>query len=180
MHVSYELTFEDLAAFARMHQARSPAVRRQRFGCVTVAFVAMLGLPLLILLTSDEPLLVTARNIWPLLLGPVLLAIFGIPYIKWRTGQMTRTLLAEGDNTGFYGPCTLFVEEHGLRESKASGESARNWSAVKKIIATATHLFVFTSAVDVFIVPRRAFGSDAEFDQFVGRIASHSQVVPEC
>jgi hypothetical protein len=178
MNASYELTADDLAAFAQMHQARSPTARRQRMGCLALGFLALAALPLLILLTTEDPLLETARDIWPLLLGPILFILTVPPYIKWRMRHLSKRLLSEGRSTGFYGNCTMSINEDGIRESKESGESTRRWSAVESLIITADHLFVYTSGVEAFVVPRRAFGSETAFDQFVQYIAEHSEATP--
>ncbi len=83
MKATYELTRDDLAAFIEYHQRSSPAARRQKSGCIVTAFCALMILPVGILLTTDKPVLETAASIWPLLLGPILFAVLGPPYIRW-------------------------------------------------------------------------------------------------
>ena len=121
----------DLMAFAQFYHAQSPTARRERSGCLLIAFVAMLLLPGLILLTSEKPFFQTARDIWPLLLGPLLFLISAIPHIKWRTRNLSKRMLSEGQNAGFYyGDCSISLDANGLHESKASGDTVRKWSAV--------------------------------------------------
>jgi hypothetical protein len=162
-----------------MHLAQSPAVRHQRIGCLGVVLIPILGFPLLILAGTDKPILATARIIWPLLLGPPLFIAVALAHIKWRTGRLSKRMLAEGRNSGFYGQCALSLDEHGIRESKENGESMRKWSAVEKVITTKAHLFVYTSGVEGFVIPRRAFGSESDFEQFVRFVAKQSNVAPQ-
>lgn len=176
MKASYELTADDLAAFVEFHQQASPAARNQRLGCFIVALIALLVLPVGIVLTTDEPRLQTAIDIWPLLLGPIFFALFAFPYIRWRTRQLSRRLLREGQNSGFYGKCELIVADDGLTELRPAGSTMRKWSSVERVVTTARHLFVYTSGIEAFVVPRHAFDTQDDFDAFVHAIAERSGV----
>ena len=170
MKVNYELTREDLAAFVAYHQEASPAVRRQRFGALLIAFGALMILPVAILLSRDGPLLETALAIWPLLLGPTLFAIFAPAYIRWRTRQITGRMLSEGQNKEYYGECELEAGDEGLTETRPSGSTTRNWASVERVVTTASHLFLYTSGIEAFVVPRRAFSTESQFQAFLDRI----------
>lgn len=176
MKATYELTHDDLAAFIEYHQRSSPTARRQRIGCLGVALCALMILPVGILLTTDKPVLETAMDIWPLLLGPLLFAILAVPYIRWRTRQMSNRLLSEGQNKEFYGRCELEAGADALTETRPSGSTIRNWTSVERIAATPSHLFVYTSGIEAYVVPRRAFSTESEFRAFVDTIAEHSGV----
>ena len=175
-YASYELTVDDLVAFVQFHHAQSPSAHRQRMGCLLIAFVAMLLLPGLILLTGEKPFLQTARDIWPLLLGPLLFLAFVFPCIKWRTANLSKRMLSEGSNAGFHGECSLSLDVDGIRESKTSGDTVRTWSAVEKIVVTQEYLFIYTSGIEAFVVPRRAFPSSTDFNAFVQHVADQSSV----
>ena len=176
MKASYELKRDDLAAFIEYHQRSSPAARQQRIGCLAVALGALMVLPGGILLTTDKPVLETALDIWPLLLGPVLFATLAIPYIRWRTRQMTTRLLSEGQNKEFYGQCELEAGPESLTETRPSGSTIRNWSSVERVAITPSHLFIYTSGIEAYVVPRRAFPDEATFSTFLGNIAERSGV----
>ncbi|MHB8866317.1 MAG: YcxB family protein [Pirellulaceae bacterium] len=174
MKASYELFPDDLAAFIEFHQRTSPVARNQRLGCFGMALVALLVLPLGIVLTTDKPRIQTAIDIWPLFLGPILLVLFVMPYVRWGTRQMSRRLLSEGTNAGFYGECDLAIDADGLTESRPSGSTTRRWSSVERIATTPRYLFVYTSGIEAFVVPRRAFHTEPEFNEFANVIASRS------
>jgi hypothetical protein len=176
MKATYELMRDDLAAFIEFHQRTSPAARRQKIGCLIVAFCALMILPAAILLTTDKPVLETASDIWPLLLGPILFGIFSIPYIRWRTRQMSNRLLSEGQNREFHGECELEASDDVLTETRPSGSTTRNWTSVERIVTTPSHLFVYTSGIEAYVVPRRAFSTDSEFNAFVDAVRERSDV----
>lgn len=176
MKASYDLTREDLAAFIEFHQRASPAARKQKIGCLVFGFAAMMVLPIGILVTSDKPRLETAMNIWPLILGPILFAILAIPYIRFRTRQMSNRLLSEGQDNGFYGACELHVGADELTETRPSGLTTRKWSSVERIVTTPKHLFVYTSGIEAYVVPRRAFSTETDFNALVDAIAKQSAV----
>ena len=178
MKATYDLTRDDLAAFIEYHQGSSPAARRQKIGCLAVAFCAMMILPIGILLTTDKPVFETAMNIWPLLVGPLLFALLAVPYIRWQTRKMSTRLLSEGLNKEFYGECELDAGTDALTETRPSGSTIRKWTSVERVVATPSHLFIYTSGIEAYVVPRRAFATDSEFKAFVDTIAQRSGIEP--
>jgi hypothetical protein len=174
MRIDYEITPEDFVALSTVHCSRSPALRRQGYGFLMVPILGLFALPGLILVTTDEPILETAKNIWPLMLGPVLFVLFIVPYMRWKVASVastTKRMLAEGQNAGLFGPRTLSIEPEGLRESKSTGDSMRIWSAVEKVLVTDTHAFIYLSAVEAYLLPRRAFKTSDAFQEFVDEVS---------
>jgi hypothetical protein len=88
-------------------------------------------------------------------------------------------MIAEGESKGYFGPCSLSIAAEGIVETKPNGESKRKWAAVTRIVVTSQHVFVYTSPVEAFILPRRAFDSDDQCQEFVRRLADHASLVPE-
>ena len=176
MKATYDLTRDDLAAFIEYHQRSSPGARRQKIGCLAVVMCAMTVLPVWILCTTDQALFETAADIWPLFLGPVLFALFAVPYIRWRTRQMSNRLLSEGQNKEFYGRCELEAGADALTETRPSGSTTRNWTSVERVVVTPLHLFVYTSGIEAYVVPRRDFLAKSEFDALVDMITERSGV----
>lgn len=175
MKASYELTPDDYAAFGRFHISQSPALCNQGIGCIFGGALAMLLLPAVIVLTDEAPLQ-TALNIWPLLLGPLLFPLLAVPYLRWRTSSLMKKTMEEGFRGGSCGGCDLTLEADGIRESNPTGETTRSWSSVEKAAITPHHLFIYTSGIEAFVVPRRAFASDDAFEAFVQQVAERSHV----
>lgn len=65
-------------------------------------------------------------------------------------------------------PSTVTLSNEELRVEFASTAVTNRWAGVSRVENTPSHLFLFTQPADGFIVPRRAFNSDEEFEQFCG------------
>jgi hypothetical protein len=70
----------------------------------------------------------------------------------------------------------MIVCSDGLTETRPSGSTVRNWSSVERIAMTRDHLFVYTSGVEAYVVPRRAFSAESEFEDLANTIAEYSAV----
>lgn len=90
---------------------------------------------------------------------------------------MTNRLLSEGQNKGFYGQCELETTDDSIIETRLSGTTIRNWNSVERIVVTPSHLFVYTSGIEAFVVPRYAFATEVEFENFLETITQRSGVV---
>jgi hypothetical protein len=179
MTADFELTSDDLVAFVTFCNNRSPTAQRQRIGCAILGFLAVSALPALILLTTARPRLETAFDIWPLLLGPVLFVLFLRPFFRWSFRRNLRRMFAEGESKGYFGPCSLSIAAEGVVETKSSGESIRKWAAISRIVVTSQHVFIYSSALEAFILPKRAFDDDGDCQEFVRHVTEHASVVPE-
>ena len=173
MKAFYDLTSDDLVAFWQSHEARSPESRRQRKSLAWV-MLAVVGLPAWILVSTPKPFLETARAIW-ILLVPVVLTPVLIPLLWWRRRRLLKRVLSEG----CYGPCSMELNDEGIRECKPSGESMAYWSAVKDVFVSDSYLYVYTSGIDGFVVPRRAFQSESEFNAFLKQVLAKTNVEPK-
>lgn len=162
LKVTYDLSVDDLAAFVFFHQRKSPAARRHTSGCLFPAAAIMLAIPTLALIFNKKPIVEAIADLWMLFLFPFLFLAFTFPILKWQTKRMSQHLLREGRSMGFYGPHSLLLNEDGLHETKDAGETFRKWSAVEKMIITPSHLFIYTSGVEAFVVPRTAFPGDQD------------------
>jgi hypothetical protein len=89
---------------------------------------------------------------------------------------MSDRLLSEGQNNGFYGECELEAGDQALTETRPSGSTIRNWTSVERVVTTPAHLFVYTSGIEAYVVPRRAFPTESQFKAFVDLISKHSGV----
>jgi hypothetical protein len=72
------------------------------------------------------------------------------------------------------GPRQVTVSDEGLRESSQKHELLFRWPAVRGAQVTGQHIFVMLDNNAALIVPRRAFSSDAEREQFVSEIQRRS------
>lgn len=175
MQAEYDVTPDDLVAFGLCHHSQSQTVRKQSWVSVLVGLMVLLFLPGLILLVSDKPILEIAPAIWPLLMGPILFLFFFYLLVKFRGSRFYREVLSERQSK-FLDRRTLSLEDDALRESMASGTNQRSWSSVDRILLTNDHAFVYTSAVEAFILPKESFSSTVSFDEFLQEIAQRAKV----
>jgi hypothetical protein len=60
----------------------------------------------------------------------------------------------------------LTLEPAGLRAASSKGETFVRWSGVREIVCHQDVLFFFVSRRTAFMIPRRAFQTDAEFERY--------------
>jgi hypothetical protein len=68
------------------------------------------------------------------------------------------------------GPRQVTLSEDGLREVSQRHETVFHWHAVRGTQTTDQHVFIMVDNNAAIIIPRRAFLSDSEREQFVGEI----------
>lgn len=68
------------------------------------------------------------------------------------------------------GPRQVTLSDDGLREVSQRHETLFHWHGVRGIQTTDQHSFVMVDNNAAIIIPRRAFASDGEREQFVGEI----------
>jgi hypothetical protein len=61
----------------------------------------------------------------------------------------------------------LTIAREGLVLDTAYSKLIQEWPAVWKVEATADHVFLFTASESAHVVPRRAFHSEKQFEEFV-------------
>lgn len=73
---------------------------------------------------------------------------------------------------------TVSVTDDGIRETSQRHESLFRWASVRAVESVGEHVFVMVDRNAGIVVPRRAFASDAERDQFLAEIRRRLGMVP--
>ena len=68
---------------------------------------------------------------------------------------------------GLHGPIQFALTHEGLRFRSRQMEGVAFWQSIKSVKNKGGRLYLFISARVAFIIPRRAFDSEAAFDAFV-------------
>jgi hypothetical protein len=170
MEATFEFDTEDLVAF-NLHLLQHSTTFRRGYrkalmlltllGCLAVLFaVWMLSL-------AGGRLADSMFLLWvPLLVIGLTIAAF--PWLRRRAiRQQLQRAMAEGKNVGVYGQHRLSITPEGVREDVSAGYSFRRWTAVEKIALTQDHAFLYISALSAYVLPKRAFGDELHFQQFV-------------
>jgi hypothetical protein len=86
-----------------------------------------------------------------------------------------RKMLSEGDNSAILGHYSSTLSPEGLFFKMVSGEERLNWSAIKKISQNEDYIFLYIGAMNAVIVPKRAFATPQEQQNFLAIIHTHCQ-----
>jgi hypothetical protein len=68
---------------------------------------------------------------------------------------------------GLHGPIQFALAQEGLSFRSRQMEGVAFWQSIKSVKNRGGRLYLFISARVAFIIPRRAFGTEAAFDAFV-------------
>jgi hypothetical protein len=91
----------------------------------------------------------------------LILVIFAGPW-TWRPLLTFWAAKREG-----YGPHEFEIEPEALRYSSTRSSAKFGWSGLQRLHRTRDRLFIFSSKAVAFMIPRRAFESDADFEHFI-------------
>lgn len=170
MTVEYELGLEDVVAFQLHHERHSRAGAR----CFRTAWrgsaIVWVGVSVLVwycFVSNGYSPVDAARLALPLFILVV--------YCLWRyprnyfarIQQIATEQYLEGNNRGLFCRHRLTISPEGVSDETEFGEGKSAWAAVEQVGANADYFFVYLSAASAFIVPRRAFVHDWNFDDFV-------------
>jgi YcxB-like protein len=72
-----------------------------------------------------------------------------------------------GDNNGLIGDLCLTVDDTGVSEQSGPVEIRVKWIGIHKVSVAEAHAFIFYNPQTAFIVPKRAFAEESDFNEFV-------------
>jgi len=170
MTVEYELTKEDLSAFNLYHHFHSATARRQYlrawFIPALVWFLVCTGIWYLADRTRGTPLR-TFLDLLPLFSGvPFHLTIFPWWYRR-KVRKIAAGMVGEGRNRGLLSRQRITISLENVVSSSEHGQTSTAWRAIERVVTASEHAYIYTNALAAIIVPRRAFASPSEFEQFV-------------
>jgi YcxB-like protein len=69
----------------------------------------------------------------------------------------------------------IILAEDGLREETPFGTTERTWAAVQQLRRSKNYIFVYIAAHQAHLIPRRAFGTQEEWDRFYASCREKTQ-----
>lgn len=170
MSIKTEITQEDYTAFVKYVARSVSAASGDKVVRLFIAIAIGLGIgfALSMLHLSDHPTTLPAMFCGALA-GAFLLMVI-ISDISLR--QMRR--MRPADDGFVVGSQEVFLEDEGIRQRSGHHESVFQWSLIRAVPVTEQHVFVMVDRIAGVILPRRAFSSDAEREQFVSEIERRS------
>lgn len=170
MSIKTDITRQDYTAFV-VHVART--VSATNGGRIVRMFIAItmglgIGLALALLDLLFHPSILVA-----LLCGGVAGAFLSMAVIS-NVSRRQMQRMTPADDGFILGAQETFLEEEGIRLRSAHHQASFEWSLVQGVAMTAQHVYVLVDSVAGIILPKRAFSSEAELEQFVSEIERRS------
>lgn len=109
-----------------------------------------------------------------LLLGPVLILV-GLIFMGFYWWALTVNKRANARRPSFIHTSTMRLDETGMMNHCDAFIFNVEWRGFTLVAASDGHLGLFTSATEGYMVPRRAFDSDDDWQRFVNFAREHWQ-----
>lgn len=160
MRLAYRIERKDHSAFQWHHFWRSSTVWRNH-GVVLLLGVSVVSYALYVRGLDFQ----TAVSY---LAGYILLMVLVFAVTSYLTlTSAIKRLIPPGDNNGVVGDHCLIVDDAGICEQAGPVETKVTWNAVRKLSVGEDHAFIYYAPNKAFIVPKRAFTNESEFNRFV-------------
>ena len=183
LEVEYEITPGDLYAFQWRAAYQSPPLRRERRKVYFVVFLSWVSMSFLPTIGSDGIDLSRFDFMWLVTMFPPVAFLVWL-YDRRKTRRSIRELIEkEKPGRGQLGSHKISLNEQGLVESTAVGESHISWAGVDRIEQNEEYIFIYTAPNAAHVIPKRAFHSAQETDSFyqmatARRLATTSNSLP--
>jgi hypothetical protein len=164
MIMEFELTADDIVDFNMHHLARLQSyLRTEKRNKMIIAATMFLSVLYLILVKNS------LYSHFLAILVIVFCALMFSGYSSYMRRSIARKIrkeIKDQKNSGFIGNRRIEIEEFRISESGSNGDSSCLWTAVRAIEKNERLIIVYISAVSAYIIPRRVFKSQKEFDDF--------------
>jgi hypothetical protein len=172
--VEYDTTPNDVMAFYEDAVRRSPITRRQVrhatiFGTLLAVCLTILYFTLLPAGFAPDVVLIA-----PVILV-VLVAVLTPGAVRKSQMRHIRRMLKDEDQRKRLGPTRIRLQPEGVITTSPIGTSVLDWSAFSEITTTSDYVFLQLDSLSAIIVPRRAFNTEAGFEDFVAAARSFKE-----
>jgi hypothetical protein len=172
MEIQYEIRADDYLAFNRHYlrkRLRTPAFRwLVRLLLVLLGIAAVLA-GFLSLVTGGFGWIREFSTPWSdPVLGVLLVVLATLVFLLGLVFLVRRSVIRRRlrDDRTLLGPKTLTVSPEGLRVRTPKTNTELLWPVITAVDETADSFYLFVSPFAAVIVPKRAFGSEAEVAEF--------------
>lgn len=110
------------------------------------------------------------------------LSIFAVIYILWTiyypkyyfhtVKKGVGRMIEEGKNHDLLGPKTIELREDDIFSSGENSESKVKWHSAERYIETDQYIFIYISAMEAYIIPKRDFESEDQKESFINILDS--------
>ena len=166
MEVEYELTPDDLYHFQWRACFSSPSAKRKKLKFYLYTLLVLVFLSALPAFVSDRFELSYVSFVWILFFFPVFVVAFSIIERRQTRRALLELLKEEKPGGGQLGSHKIILNEAGLVESTAVGESRCLWTGVDRVENDQQYIYIYTAPHAAHIIPKRAFNNSHEAESF--------------
>lgn len=167
MEVRFNLTLDDFLAFQHYGEAQQASTRPRRqpvlLYAAAVLFVLFLILPFVLGTPPDlslsDPKTVAVLVFWAAVVLVWLLSVRARHIMPRRLFEAARARGLVDDNV-------VSISADRLTHTNKGGTSSTDWSAVQEVGRTPEYIVIMTGDTTGYLIPRRAFASDADYAGF--------------
>jgi len=160
MKLTYRIEKKDHSAFLWHYFLRSSNTWRQ--------YIVMLILGILALSYVSYNLGVQFKTAVTFIAGYVVLMVLMLFVSSYVTIKSSvRRYFSVSDNNGVVGDHCFIVDDSAVCEQVGPIETRVKWIGIRKVSVTEDHAFIYYTPQTAFIVPKRAFAEESDFNQFV-------------
>ena len=169
MEVEYSLDMEDLLAFNQYLNSQSPSLRRVHLMRRLTLAIALAVLWVFLCVELGGDIGPGACVILGLLLGLVNVVFFFLYPVRFRqrTRRLVERMYMEGQNLGLFTRRRMTITPETVTDATEVSVRTMKWVAVEKIAVDQRHAYFYVSAASAFILPKAAFATEEEFQEFV-------------
>ncbi len=172
MRIDFTLTQEDYIAYNIHHIENSPSLKRalniQRYGLALIFLI----FPFIIAAMTSISL-----TLWLLVYGTIFVVWirFYPKYYMNSTRKRIIRLIQEGNSASLLGDRSVILTDEAVEEISPQGESRVTWGSIERIDETDEYIYIYTSPVNAYLVPTRAFEGTAQKSEFLMTLRNHKQ-----
>lgn len=177
--VEFDQSVDDLIAFNQYHIKNSKTLRPSNFRRILTWFCFLFVTTFVAITAQGQGHSSDLSSLAPWVLMFCIIWWLVFRSIRATSKKKMRQMLEEGENRNLAGRKRVTLTPVALVEKTPFSESSTKWVAIEKIVASSTHLFIYVGSTAAYIIPRSAFKSVEEFDEFrSAAIAFHTTIVP--
>jgi hypothetical protein len=176
VEVEYELTHDDLYHFQWRACFSSPSAKRKKLKFYFYTLLVLVFLSVLPAFASDAFELSYLSFAWILFFFPVFVVAFSIIERRQTQRALLDLLKEEKPGRGQIGTHNVVLNEAGLVESTAVGESRCSWAGVDRVEHDQQYIYIYTAPHAAHIIPKCAFNNLHEAESFyqLARVSKQS------
>ncbi len=172
MDISFELTPTDIVTFNVYLYDNLPKLRKRRQilrFAVPAFWLAVMGIFLAVSPASIKDRLL---NWLPLLVISVLWLIFYPGFARRNFKKAVEKMYSKGKDAGIRS-VRMSITPESVIVNGASGRVPTAWKDIKEVNASGEYLYMLTDTTTAHLVPLRAFGDPAKFNEFVETVKEY-------